>query len=308
MTKPSIFIASSVESLDVANALSYQLRPDAFVTVWTEGVFSPGKAILETLTDVANQSDFAIIILSPDDLTEPHNSSKKTKDNLFFELGFLIGRLGRSRTFLITEKSPNLGLPTDISTIDIAHFETPFTQNISNSINSITQLIKKAIADLGPRNDRSIDYYSCFISYASQDKEFALKLHDDLQKVGVKCWLDVKDLRIGEKLVSQIDRAILEYDKVLLVLSAASINSNWVKHEIKNGFELEQKRNKTILFPIRIDNAIFESTSNYSLNLIKDNFIVDFSNWNDQKSYQLAFKHLVRDLLISTSIDIEGQK
>ena len=307
MIKPSIFIASSIEGVEVAKALGKQLEQDAFVTVWTEGAFLPGKAILETLTEAADQSDFAVLILSPDDISESRSASMSLRNNLFFELGFLIGRLGRSRTFLVTEESPNLKIPSDISGISIAHLKARFTQNTFASLSPVAELIRKAVADLGLRSERSIEFYSCFISYASQDKDFAYKLHDDLQKVGVRCWLDVKDLKIGERLVDQIDRAILVHDKVLLVLSAASVNSFWVQHEIEHAFELERARKKTILFPIRVDNSVFESTSNSALHLVRQKFIGDFSNWKSQKSYELAFKHLVRDLLISTSLDTEVQ-
>ena len=170
---PSVFIASSVEGLDAARALSKLLEPYALVTLWTEGAFLPGKAILETLTEAADQSDFAVLILSPDDLVESRRGARSPANNLFFELGFLIGRLGRSRTFLVAEINLNLKIPTDISGIGITVFENWSGRNTSAALSSVAEIIRKAIIDLGPRNDRSIEYYSCFISYASQDQEFA---------------------------------------------------------------------------------------------------------------------------------------
>ena len=44
------------------------------------------------------------------------------------------------------------------------------------------------------RSDPSIQYYSCFISYSHQDKDFARRLHDSLQNTGIRCWLDERQL------------------------------------------------------------------------------------------------------------------
>lgn len=51
MAKPSIFIGSSSEGLDFARAVAVQLSDDAEVTVWNEGVFTPGLANTESLVD-----------------------------------------------------------------------------------------------------------------------------------------------------------------------------------------------------------------------------------------------------------------
>ena len=46
---------------------------------------------------------------------------------------------------------------------------------------------------------KPIDFYSCFISYSSQDDDFAQRLHADLQHQGVRCWFAPEDLKIGDK-------------------------------------------------------------------------------------------------------------
>src|SRR5690349_19412779 len=50
---------------------------------------------------------------------------------------------------------------------------------------------KGLIAEMEP-----IQFYSCFISYASKDQEFAERLHADLQSKGVRCWFAPEDLKI----------------------------------------------------------------------------------------------------------------
>src|SRR5439155_491875 len=69
--------------------------------------------------------------------------------------------------------------------------------------------------------DEAIQFYSCFISYSTQDQDFADRLHADLQNNGVRCWFAPHDIQAGKKLHEQIDEAIRVYDKLLLILSPA---------------------------------------------------------------------------------------
>src|SRR5688572_25376538 len=73
----------------------------------------------------------------------------------------------------------------------------------------------------------SVQFYSCFISYSTQDQRFADRLHADLQGSGVRCWFAPHDIHGGRKLHEQIDEAIRVYDKLLLILSPASMSSEW---------------------------------------------------------------------------------
>ena len=84
--------------------------------------------------------------------------------------------------------------------------------------------------------DQAIQYYSCFISYSTKDDEFAKRIHADLQNNGVRCWFAPHDLPIGAKILDEIDAAIRQRDKVMLVLSAQSIGSDWVEDEVKTAF------------------------------------------------------------------------
>src|ERR1019366_4914388 len=55
---------------------------------------------------------------------------------------------------------------------------------------------------------KALEFYSCFISYSTQDQEFAARLHADLQDNGVRCWFAPHDIQAGKKLHEQIDEAI----------------------------------------------------------------------------------------------------
>ena len=100
-----------------------------------------------------------------------------------------------------------------------------------------------------------IQYYSCFISYSAKDQIFAERLHADLQNEGVRCWFAPHDLPVGAKTWDAIDEAIRLRDKLLLILSKASIASEWVEDEVTKAYAEERSRKQIVLFPIRIDNV-----------------------------------------------------
>src|SRR5208282_6616392 len=68
-----------------------------------------------------------------------------------------------------------------------------------------------------------------------------------------------EDLKIGDKFRTRIDESIRIYDKVMVILSANSINSPWVEKEVEAALEKERKQNKLVLFPIRLDDAVMET-------------------------------------------------
>jgi uncharacterized protein YjbI with pentapeptide repeats len=107
--------------------------------------------------------------------------------------------------------------------------------------------------------DQPIQHYSCFISYSAKDQEFAERLHVDLQNKGVRCWFARHHLRIGDKILDEIDAAIRLRDKVLLILSEQSIKSDWVEDELTAAFEEESKRGQIVLFPIRLDETVMKT-------------------------------------------------
>lgn len=87
-----------------------------------------------------------------------------------------------------------------------------------------------------------IEFYSCFISYSTNDQEFANRLHTDLQSKGVRCWFAPHKMQAGKKIHEQIDEAIRIYDKLLLILSDASMTSEWVNTEIAKARKRGEER------------------------------------------------------------------
>ncbi len=143
---------------------------------------------------------------------------------------------------------------------------------------------------------KPIDYYSCFISHSSKDKDFAERLNADLQSKGVRCWFAPKDMKIGDKIRPSIDEAIRIHDKLLLVLSEHSVESTWVEKEVETAFEKERKQNKTVLFPIRLDDCVMNTDQAWAADIRRTRNIGDFTRWKQHDDYQKAFDRLLRDL------------
>ncbi len=152
--------------------------------------------------------------------------------------------------------------------------------------------------------NQPIDFYSCFISYSTRDRDFVDRLHADLQNKGVRCWFAPQDLQSGRKLHEQVDEAIRLYDRLLLVLSANSMNSEWVKQEIVHARKKELSQSRQVLFPISIvpfselrQWELFDAnTGKDAAKEIHEYFIPDFSNWKSHDAYQHAFDRLLKGL------------
>jgi uncharacterized protein YjbI with pentapeptide repeats len=147
-----------------------------------------------------------------------------------------------------------------------------------------------------PLFGQAIQFYSCFISYSSQDQAFAERLYADLQNKGVRCWFAPEDLKIGAKIKPTIDQAIRLRDKLLLIISKHSITSAWVEKEVETALEEEKKRDEMVLFPVRLDEAVMKTDQAWAADIRRTRHIGDFSRWKDHDAYQQAFERLLRDL------------
>ncbi|MFN2166705.1 MAG: TIR domain-containing protein, partial [Anaerolineae bacterium] len=151
---------------------------------------------------------------------------------------------------------------------------------------------------------KAFEFYSCFISHSSKDHDFAQRLHDNLQGKGVRCWFAPEDIQGGRKLHEQLEQAIRLHEKLLLVLSEHSMNSEWVKTEIYHARQQEIESGQRKLFPISLVpyetvrqwRAFDADVGKDMAREVREYFIPDFSNWKDHDGYQKAFDRLLRDL------------
>jgi hypothetical protein len=155
---------------------------------------------------------------------------------------------------------------------------------------------------IGARN--AIHYYSCFISYSSEDEDFAKRLHSRMRDAHLRVWFAPEDIKAGEKIYEQLENAIQMNDRLLLVLSEHSINSEWVIAEIKRALKVERKENRRKLFPILVVDfntikkwELIDTDTGRDLAIeIRSYFMPDFSDWKDHDAFEVAFARLLKDL------------
>jgi hypothetical protein len=154
-----------------------------------------------------------------------------------------------------------------------------------------------------------IQFSSCFISHSSKDQPFADRLHGRMEQERLRVWYAPEDLRGGLKSVDQIDQASRLYDKLLLVLSKASMASDWVRHEITWAVERGKREDRQVLFPLGLSPwkdikawTAFDSDQGKDVaKVVREYPIPDFSNWKDHDSFEAAFAKLLEDLKATTS-------
>jgi len=151
MSKPSIFIGSSSEGLEFARAIRSLLTEDAEVAIWQEDVFQIGKTFIESLLDALPRFDYAIVVLTPDDLiTAREVESFGPRDNVIFELGLFMGHLGRSRTFIVGQSNGDLKMPSDLDGVTIATYEWPRRDKSHKSaVGAACDSIRSVVRDMG---------------------------------------------------------------------------------------------------------------------------------------------------------------
>lgn len=81
---------------------------------------NPGRTLIEKFEEYAHDVDWAVVLLSSDDVTVDINSNdckRRARQNVIFELGFFYAHLGRRRGRVIVLKKGDVELPSDISGI-----------------------------------------------------------------------------------------------------------------------------------------------------------------------------------------------
>jgi TIR domain/Pentapeptide repeats (8 copies) len=145
--------------------------------------------------------------------------------------------------------------------------------------------------------DKPLDFCSCFISHSSKDKRFCERLYADLQTKTVRVWYFPEDAKWGEPVWGEIDRSIKIYDKLIVVCSKNSLTSNPVLREIERALNREDKEHKDVLFPVTLDDYIFDEWEHPRKADVLAKVVGDFRGWNRSATkYDAAFKKLLKAL------------
>ncbi len=152
--KSKVFIGSSAEGLKIAYAIQQNIRHVAETTVWDQGVFELSSTSIESLIEVLDSSDFGIFVFSPDDVVKMRGEENQVvRDNVLFELGLFIGRLGRKRSFIVVPEETDIKLPTDLLGITPGKYEVGRSDNSDQAATGpSSHQITLSIEKYGPRN------------------------------------------------------------------------------------------------------------------------------------------------------------
>jgi uncharacterized SAM-dependent methyltransferase len=160
---PKVFIGSSAEQLKTAECLQVNLGDRSLApTNWTQGnTFGYNDAPLDSLLSVVNESDFACFFIEPDDIAISRGETKNIlRDNVIFELGLFLGKLGKKRVFIIKNRNTEkLDLPSDLEGLvflDYASNDNNDTKSIKSALNNVSIEIRHTIDELGIFNKTNI--------------------------------------------------------------------------------------------------------------------------------------------------------
>jgi len=89
-----------------------------------------GRTIIEKFADYAENTSFAIILLSPDDKgykkdQNPESAKFRARQNVILELGFFIGKLGRNNVAAIFKNDQDFELPSDYDGVLYIPYNNP---------------------------------------------------------------------------------------------------------------------------------------------------------------------------------------
>ncbi|UXZ55956.1 nucleotide-binding protein [Halomonas sp. 7T] len=180
MRKPRLFIASSAESLPIAEAVNVNLDHDFEVTIWKNGTFKLSSSTIEDLVEKSSAVDFALFIFAPDDISIIRSRSKHVvRDNVIFEMGLFVGAIGKSRSFVLKPRDVDMHLPTDLLGVTPADYDASRSDgDLVSATNRACSLIKSEVERLGLINHASLSESKTIIanpaSYELKEQDYKI--------------------------------------------------------------------------------------------------------------------------------------
>ncbi|MBF4003025.1 nucleotide-binding protein [Burkholderia pseudomallei] len=150
--KIRVFVISSAEAIPVARLLQDQFARDPFLTVpWNQGVFKVASYTLDDIERELDQCDFAIAIAHGDDSTTSRGTEwPAPRDNVIFELGLFMGRLGRKRAILMEPRGEGVKLPSDMAGITTIPYVYDPKADTEAKFGPACNALRNHIMSLGP--------------------------------------------------------------------------------------------------------------------------------------------------------------
>jgi hypothetical protein len=162
--KPNVFIGSSAERLDEAHAIQSNLEHYATAVVWPQDVTRLSDTILDSLVSALDDFDAAVFVFAPDDPARiRENEVKVVRDNVVFELGLFMGRLGKGKCFIVTPRSGSKAhIPTDLVGVTPAIYNEN-EKNLQAALGPACTQIRKSLPKTNGRTHLFRDRMSYFL-------------------------------------------------------------------------------------------------------------------------------------------------
>lgn len=153
--RPRVFFICSAEALEIAECIRAGLdHEDATIEIWSdEQIFPAGGYPIEALERAVDDADFGIAIAQPDDLIRSrHRQAAVPRDNVIFELGFFLSRLGRKRTVLLVPRGESVQLPSDFKGLTPLDYKVASKEEkLSSALGPTIYRIKEILKEHGVR-------------------------------------------------------------------------------------------------------------------------------------------------------------
>jgi len=100
-----------------------------------------------------------------------------------------------------------------------------------------------------------LDKPQVFIAYSSNDKEFAEEIAESLQKRGLRIWIDIQQIKPGDKLIQKIKEGLRKSGFFLAIVSESAIKSPMTEKEFKMAVVRERDGKWPRVIPVKIDDV-----------------------------------------------------
>lgn len=94
-----------------------------------------------------------------------------------------------------------------------------------------------------------------FISYSQKDRDRVSLFASIMAKNGFDIWMDVKQIQLGESIVSAISDGLNDADIYMIFISHNSNNSMWVAQELNIAFAKNVENKKPQIIPVLLDDC-----------------------------------------------------
>ncbi len=149
---PIVFIGSSSEGIKVAQRINTSMQKSFIAKIWTDDVFTASKTSIESLMDQLEESDFSILIFTPDDTTISRGKRQPApRDNIILELGLFIGSLSRTRTFVLKPKGVDIKIPSDLLGVTVIEYDRGGNKSLNSRLKPVCNKLTKIINKTGPK-------------------------------------------------------------------------------------------------------------------------------------------------------------